>query len=272
MLRRQPLRRPRPRGDRSGPGLPVFLAQRYDRPSSPILLTHGLAVDEAGRLPFHQIERAVEHVGIRALPAPGLSLRRAARPSKLPAILNLTDGQAAVVSGRAGHRPARLYRPQRQACLGRPGAARQGLCRRRDSSSSRIRHATARASALGKAPRARTGSGARSTRSAGPSFHVALAAAVINLLALALPLFTMNVYDRIIPNKAAASLWVLAIGVILALGTRFLPAPRAVRRVDEVGPRTGCAPLAKAVRKGDEPAAGPAPGQHRRLRQARFRI
>ena len=73
----------------------VFLAQHYDRPSSPILLTHGLAVDEDGRLPFHQIERAVEHVGLRAMPD-RLPLKKL-RSNKLPAILRLTDGQAAVV-------------------------------------------------------------------------------------------------------------------------------------------------------------------------------
>ncbi len=43
--------------------------------------------------------------------------------------------------------------------------------------------------------------------------EVALAALLVNLFALASPLFIMNVYDRVVPNHAIETLWVLGIGI-----------------------------------------------------------
>lgn len=52
--------------------------------------------------------------------------------------------------------------------------------------------------------------------------QVILAACLINLFALASPLFVMNVYDRVVPNQALETLWVLAIGICLIFSFDFL--------------------------------------------------
>lgn len=53
-------------------------------------------------------------------------------------------------------------------------------------------------------------------------YQVIVASFVINLLALISSLYVMNVYDRVIPNQAYETLWVLTIGVVLAIGFEFL--------------------------------------------------
>lgn len=55
-----------------------------------------------------------------------------------------------------------------------------------------------------------------------PVYRDILAAALlVNMFALAIPLFTMNVYDRVVPNYGVETLWMLAAGVFLVIGLDY---------------------------------------------------
>ncbi len=63
------------------------------------------------------------------------------------------------------------------------------------------------------------------------------AALLVNLFALAFPIFSMNVYDRVVPNHAVETLWVLAIGVTLVLGGDLFMRLMRSHFVDEASAR-----------------------------------
>jgi ATP-binding cassette subfamily C protein LapB len=65
--------------------------------------------------------------------------------------------------------------------------------------------------------------------------HVAIAAFIINMVALATPLFIMNVYDRVVPNGAIPSLIALAIGMGLAIIFDFVLRTVRSRIIDMTG-------------------------------------
>lgn len=66
---------------------------------------------------------------------------------------------------------------------------------------------------------------------------VLLAALLVNLFAIAFPMFSMNVYDRVVPNHAIETLWALAIGVILVLAADLALRLLRSRFVDEASAR-----------------------------------
>lgn len=53
-------------------------------------------------------------------------------------------------------------------------------------------------------------------------YEVMVASFLINCFALASPLFILNVYDRVVPNNAVETLWVLAIGATIVFTFDFL--------------------------------------------------
>ncbi|PJY94300.1 type I secretion system permease/ATPase [Pseudomonas donghuensis] len=65
-----------------------------------------------------------------------------------------------------------------------------------------------------------------------------LASLLINLLGLMVPLFVMQTYDRVVPNQATSTLWVLTAGLLI--GTLFELTLRVVRAhlLDQAGKKT----------------------------------
>ncbi len=213
----------------------TFLARRADRPSSPVLLRAGLALSATGTLPFHQVESALDQVGMRGEP---VVRRRLAgwRLQQLPAIVELTEDRAIVL----------LEMKAGEALVYAPGTAEPMWVPVSDFEEAFTGHAVAvepdpTAERAGERPWDK----ARRThwfwsevwKVRKEFWPVLLAALIVNLLALAVPLFTMNVYDRVIPNKAVPTLWVLAFGVFIALGWDFILRIARSQLVDEIGRR-----------------------------------
>ncbi|MBO3708531.1 MAG: type I secretion system permease/ATPase [Candidatus Accumulibacter sp.] len=48
------------------------------------------------------------------------------------------------------------------------------------------------------------------------------AALLVNVFAVVMPLFVMNVYDRVVPNNATDTLWMLALGVLLVIAMDYM--------------------------------------------------
>ena len=74
-----------------------------------------------------------------------------------------------------------------------------------------------------------------------------LASVLLNLCALAIPLYMRAIYDRVVPNLAIESLWALSIGVVIVLVFELLLKKLKSRFVDRVATRVGQAVQHRAV-------------------------
>ena len=216
-----------------------FVAQNFSLPFSRQMAVAGLPL-RGDRLSADLFSRAAERLGLRAR----LVRRNAARVPALvaPFIVLFENGDAGVVTemlpatGRA-----RIVFPL-VSTTARTVPLRQ---LQRDSSGYLIYVTTAPVNAEGAATPAHRPRGHwlwSVVWRFWPSWvQIVVAAFVINVLGLATPLFVMNVYDRVIPNIAIATLWALSAGIMLALVFDF--ALRQLRAVvlDSTGRRVDMA-------------------------------
>lgn len=225
MLRKARVERlPRPASDPGGAAAPTrdallddplalslsFITRHYGRAYEPAALAAGL-LPAGGRFDRASLLAAAERVGFVALAEP--TDLDAVPAFALPLLVPLAAGGCLVWTARRGD-AVEVYEP-------RPGQAttqRMTLAELKRLAGAEViflrpRHDFDRA---GEVPVAGRGWfwGAVS-RNWWIYGHAALGALFVNLLALASPFFVMTVYDRVVPNNALETLWVLAAGMAL---------------------------------------------------------
>jgi ATP-binding cassette, subfamily C, bacterial LapB len=208
------------------------LARRFG-PSLDVSRLEYLPRDGAGRLPGHQAEAALEIADLGFEPL--LRRRLSAQAPDYPALIEFAPGDFAVA----------LELREGDILVWRPYSGESWESRAALKTAPITRFITVYGD-LDKqredeAPWHAKGRGHwfwGELRKEMPAFTpVIVASSVVNLLAVALPLFSMNVYDRVIPNRAEATLWVLAVGVALAFGLEFMLRRARTEVIDEISRR-----------------------------------
>ncbi len=207
------------------------LARHFDTPFAPATLASSLAFAVDGTLPWHQAKPALDLLGLNHDESPAKRLPVA--KSYYPLILRDAAGELTVLLDRESD-DVLAWRP------GDTGDTWQPVGQFNGSGPFTILSvegdpATLRDAGQPWHQRARShwfwSEIARRRREFWP---VITASVIINFLAVALPIFTMNVYDRVIPNQATASLWVLAIGVFIAFSLEFALRKARTNVLDEI--------------------------------------
>lgn len=210
----------------------LYLARLHGRALSKEALIAGLPVQ--GKLTLAHYERAAQRAGLDA----ELSEKRLADIPALvlPAVLLFHDGSTRIL--------LKIDHPTGHATLANPSGPDGDAMERLEAIEKQysgfayyVRPAVMadpRAVASGDLPK-RHWFWSVAGRFGANYAHVAIAALVINILAIAAPLFTMSVYDRVIPNGAIPSLVALGIGLMIAIVFDFVLRVVRSRIIDMTG-------------------------------------
>ncbi len=218
---------------RSDPLLACFqtVAAHYNRSVAETVITAGLPL-EHGKLTLALIPKAAERVGLQAK----LSRTRIRElvPLALPAILSMKDGSPVVLIGGHYSDGYLVYFPEHRCEYVVTSEQLEqeyaGFCAEIKPVFTDPEHENSAGPAK---PGAWFWDVVKLYRRSYAT--VVLAAVMINLIALASPLFFMNVYDRVIPNKALETLWVFVIGLVTALAFDLLLKIARGQIIDRVG-------------------------------------
>ncbi len=191
----------------------VTLCKHFQRTSSPLGLLAGVPL-ENNRLTLNTFVRAAERagLGVRALDLP---LRDIAS-EMLPGVLLLTDQRSCVILSLTSNGDAKIVRPESQGqseviSLNQLESEYTGTL----LSVFPAHRFDTRTEEPG-APVKRRWFWNVMQKAWAVYSEIIVASLLINIFALASPLFVMNVYDRVVPNQTASyTLWVLASGVVI---------------------------------------------------------
>ncbi|GHB34774.1 type I secretion system permease/ATPase [Salinicola rhizosphaerae] len=203
-------------GDPLREGL-MLLCRRLGRPTSVAELGDGLPMQQ-GRLPLSEVARAMRRAGVNARVT-----RRplgAFTPRLLPALLLLDSGETVLLES-LDDETATLALPETDGGEDiQPREALEGRYSGIAIFARPIPHSDDRAGNFAQAAPTHWLKGP--LKACWRSYaEVGVAALTANLLAISTALFAMQVYDRVVPNAAFETLWVLASGVALAVILEF---------------------------------------------------
>ena len=188
------------------------LARAWRKPDSATYLTAGLPL-EAGKMTLALVPAAFARIGVSVANVERTIAELA--EFQLPVLLVGNDGVMLVLA-RESRRAYRVYDPRQNTEL----VVDAKSLRHKEKRSLMIATPNYEAVQESSGTRfARPGHWMWSAMSGHlrSAVYVLLAAAFINMFAIAFPIFTLNVYDRVLPNSAVSTLWVLAVGLLAVM-------------------------------------------------------